>query len=893
MKKKRLFVMLLAVMFLIQCSAAGVFAAYVSDTENPQVLINEDYEELEVNSSLPAGWTVSEISEADITAGSYAKIAQDTSTKNTTKTITLFSGNNASAVTAKRQITIPEGGGIVKLAFEVYPRKNAGWDKKVQLYSGDTLGLDIIYNDAKNARIYNDDGTKVVLGPENQGSISEYEITVNCSENTADGMKPGEYTITYGLKGSTTPNTVSGQLINGLTTIDALSISSGAVENKTNGIMMSVDNLTATYYPLSYIEGGDEPEEPEIYADKYSNWKGVTWSAGNAGENIIADDISDIKDLGLGWTRISAGQNFDMNLTDKMVMAAENADVNVLIRYAKKTKLNIYGTEEEEAAEAAYLSELVNRYKNIVKHWEIGNEPNLKSNWDIETVSDETTSITNYIKHMRDSYRVIKEADPDAVVLLGGLSESNAAAFVEKLGTITLDDGSHAYDWFDEVAFHPYGSTPNQVINTLNTNLKTPMNTYWGEAGNKPIWITEIGFHAMSDWQASQCPGKVDSEEIKANYLTQTMELLQKNLSKTRPVMWYNLHEKGSSNGYGLTAKSYSNGTVSKQRLAAYDEMKSIDTGVSSSALPVYDNFDGKAAEGEYVVPDGWYSTPAISDMEAAKYVSVQSSATEGNTTDVLKIYNNAKTASAATAEREISLPEGGGLVKISFDLCVLANDPGYSKTIYLMNDSNVGVEISYKKTGIKQIDPKGTGASTDAVIGTESADWVRYEFVVNCSDYVMDGMKPGAYTVKVGDGNTFSGQMKNSLKTINKIKFDPSKTANTFGEMSFEIDNFAAELILETKASEFSGISVKNGTAYINAVSYGSAQKGDIIVAAYRESSGVLSRIVYVQPQLLLGKGVNGVEIPIGVAEEGESYKVFFFDSLCSIKPLMHSKAF
>ncbi|MGM0376835.1 MAG: cellulase family glycosylhydrolase [Bacteroidota bacterium] len=320
----------------------------------------------------------------------------------------------------------------------------------------------------------------------------------------------------------------------------------------------------------------------------FSWWKGICGPAWRKWRNPngtfftkgVNSDIEDIRYAGINWVRlkITGGESYNQTI-DYKIDTLVNAGLNILVRYHKGTPESTYGTEEQEAKNEAYLRATVKRYKDRVKFWEIHNEPNLQQFWDIgerigegssEPDTPYNTGVRKYVKHLIRSYRAIKSEDPDANVIMGGLSEWHLEPFMDRLKI------EGAYEFCDEVAVHPYSRNPGNPKKVLSrlTAFKEKLDEWPIPHNSKPIWITEIGFHTESNWTA---PGMVETENVKAQYLTETMNLLKNNLNPLRPIFWYNLHENSSChNGFGLTQKCIVNGTLQRTPLPALDAYKAI-----------------------------------------------------------------------------------------------------------------------------------------------------------------------------------------------------------------------------------------------------------------------------------------------------------------------------
>ena len=123
---------------------------------------------------------------------------------------------------------------------------------------------------------------------------------------------------------------------------------------------------------------------------------------------------------------------------------------------------------------AWYVYNLVTRYKNYVKFWEIKNEPDLtgsNSGWDGNWLTRDPypaelvnfgAPIQSYIRMLRISYEVIKSVDPQAYVCVGGIGyESFLDAILRNTdnpdsGKVTERYPYKGGAWFDCLSFHIY-----------------------------------------------------------------------------------------------------------------------------------------------------------------------------------------------------------------------------------------------------------------------------------------------------------------------------------------------------------------------------------------------------------------------------------------------------
>lgn len=266
------------------------------------------------------------------------------------------------------------------------------------------------------------------------------------------------------------------------------------------------------------------------------------WNGDLAG---LRSDLDAVKAAKAGWLRAPLRYTSKPDPGfDALVRMAEHRNIKLLLTVNKPSPQRDLGTSADQARYRAWLARMVKRYGHYVKHWMIINEPNLRYDWTIDYAvnSDQgryQASVDRYVRHLRNSYRVIKEIDPDATVIFGGLSEWRVERYIDALAT------TNAYRYFDVMGFHPYARTPVSVLSRYRS-FTAKMKSYPAYA-SKPVWVTEFGFN--STW--SHKPGYVGTEKRKAAYLVDAMRLLNA-AGAEGPIFWYDLHQDRSVEGFGL-----------------------------------------------------------------------------------------------------------------------------------------------------------------------------------------------------------------------------------------------------------------------------------------------------------------------------------------------------
>jgi hypothetical protein len=235
-----------------------------------------------------------------------------------------------------------------------------------------------------------------------------------------------------------------------------------------------------------------------------------------------------------------------------------------LMNYSQTFQLNDWSNAVNQA---------VNEFGDVVKTWEIWNEPNFPDS----CLGCFDGTAQQYVALMQTAYYNIKAAAPsDTVIGLGGVP-----LFTGAEPTISNTYAQQAYAWTqnvvqlggmkycDAIAVHayPYGAY-NQISQFA---FQYFLQNYRQLCVGKPVWVTEVGQESLStNWTAT--------EAQQSNFLTQSYSLLQ-NLG-VKAYFWYELCDNYSvrpGSNFGL----YNNSGNQKDAFNAFATAAS-----SNSASP-------------------------------------------------------------------------------------------------------------------------------------------------------------------------------------------------------------------------------------------------------------------------------------------------------------------
>lgn len=286
-------------------------------------------------------------------------------------------------------------------------------------------------------------------------------------------------------------------------------------------------------------------------------------------ENVIKDmDLA--AEAGTHWVRWSISPNSNLEAVDKCLDLLEERGIKVIFDLVKTNPDNMIGTPEQEEENKKAYRALVERYKDRVRDWEIGNEPNLGGSWNLAPTDAGGTGniVKDYILWLKGFYEVAKDVDPNINVVLGGISEWVAEPWFDRFGEY------EGYLYCDEVCFHPYANTPEEVAGRIRS-VKEHIAKWPEPYNNPPMWITEVGFHTEQIWTV---PSTVPDDVIKANYVKPVYDKIFDEMGENiRPILWYMWAEGSESDGYGLVTSGWRNNVRSIKTHLALDAYAAVD----------------------------------------------------------------------------------------------------------------------------------------------------------------------------------------------------------------------------------------------------------------------------------------------------------------------------
>jgi len=211
-----------------------------------------------------------------------------------------------------------------------------------------------------------------------------------------------------------------------------------------------------------------------------------------------------MEDAGIYWDRLELwwGElepekgRFDWSFSDKVAEFYREQDIHgmVILCYSSAWSNAPPADDAERARYANYVYQMVSRYKDTFKVWEIWNEPNIPTFWPEPNVRD-------YTLMLKEAYKAAKRADPTCTILAASTSgpDLDFIKGVYKYG---------GWDYCDGISIHPYSMAGGPVSQKLDKILRMHQEYIASVGGRgscraepKSLWITEMGWTSSSPAQ--------------------------------------------------------------------------------------------------------------------------------------------------------------------------------------------------------------------------------------------------------------------------------------------------------------------------------------------------------------------------------------------------------
>ncbi len=296
----------------------------------------------------------------------------------------------------------------------------------------------------------------------------------------------------------------------------------------------------------------------------------------NPDEASLNKIVSLMKKAGIAWIR----QDFLWEEIEPRQGEFDFAKYDLIVDILVKNKIQILGLLNYSAPWASdsgewndppqdnslfvnYAVQVIKRYKDKIKYWEVWNEPDSRVYWLNQD------GLKSYSLLLKDVYLAAKKTDPECKILNGGLAEGLSS--VNKL----YDNGASGY--FDILNIHifEFPQDPAAIKRVeAYPKLAYKIMSRHGDAAKK-IWVTEIGSPGVktglkaADWWLGGNPDELQQ----AKWLKEVFASLlkDKNIGK---IFWAffrdcNKHWDNGVDYFGLLRWDYS----LKPSFMAYQEI--------------------------------------------------------------------------------------------------------------------------------------------------------------------------------------------------------------------------------------------------------------------------------------------------------------------------------
>lgn len=255
------------------------------------------------------------------------------------------------------------------------------------------------------------------------------------------------------------------------------------------------------YNTPSVVCGNADPGNKGIVLPPYDPTTNGEVPIIRPGDTLAVDAL---KAAGVDWVRlgfIHKNGSIDWQGYDRMVdtLCANGISVQGLVNHETLLRQDYDEPASAEAYRQNFSDQakfIADYYEGRITYWEVWNEPNFLDGAFINPI--------RYAPLLDDTYQAIKQANPQAKVLFGGLAsawDDSNDYFAQMYSTVA---GVRQFDYF---AVHPYANEiygPNPEIYmyanlppTNDTIVDKFMETMSDHTqGNKHLWITEVGWNS-------------------------------------------------------------------------------------------------------------------------------------------------------------------------------------------------------------------------------------------------------------------------------------------------------------------------------------------------------------------------------------------------------------
>lgn len=200
---------------------------------------------------------------------------------------------------------------------------------------------------------------------------------------------------------------------------------------------------------------------------------------------------------------------------DQTMLQYRDNGQRVVVMLAYGTGDDVY---QEPDSWKQFVRLMVKRYRNYVDVWEIWNEP------DSDDYLSPHSNWRSYRHILKTGSEMVRQYDPDAIVLNGAISDITNTEFITQLY-------KHGKRYFDDLNVHLYYCLQSDALSPDLEQLQKVIAKY---RQNEQIWVTEFGCSTGS--------AGVTNKEVRRYTKQVTNELLAFN--SVGPILLYTMRDR-------------------------------------------------------------------------------------------------------------------------------------------------------------------------------------------------------------------------------------------------------------------------------------------------------------------------------------------------------------
>ncbi len=309
-----------------------------------------------------------------------------------------------------------------------------------------------------------------------------------------------------------------------------------------------------------------EPERPQSDAMAYGF--NIAWRPDEGGDQFNSWTRQSVDTAGFNWVRFQIHWSevqrepewLDPLPIDRMIDTYEGSGIRILVSVVgapdwARHPDNVQLLENWEVF-GDFMAFLADRYRGRVHAWEIWNEQNMAHEM------HGFVRVSDYAFLLSAGYQGVKDADPDALVVFGGLTPTGvndpeaAINDVDYLREYYNFEGGAFQQFFDVLGAHlnatnnpPETSYPdnpgpgewtdhNSFYFLRGLDLRGVMNEFGDE---RPVWVTEFGWSTENQAPGYEYGAEI-TEEDQASYLVGAFDVARERMPWVSAMFVWNLN---------------------------------------------------------------------------------------------------------------------------------------------------------------------------------------------------------------------------------------------------------------------------------------------------------------------------------------------------------------